>query len=354
MSKKILAVNANHMGDALFSTPALAALRRAYPDARIDSIAGAGVAADVLRGNPDIDHIIPRVARGGRARVVELFRLLRRERYSDVVFLAPLPAYGLAAWLARTPNRTGPAGQGLDLFLTRRQKVTAVHLADRALETVPVPPEMRPAERRLRVTVERQAVEEADHLLEEAGLSATGPIVAFNMGATKRHNRWFPEHFAAALDLIHDLPCVLIGAGAEDAALAVEVLGRTERADVVNLVGRTQVKPLAALLARCGVIVTADTGPMHLATAVGTPAVALFGGADPAATGPYDDASRVLSKSLPCAPCGKHPTCEGRHDCMRQIMPDEVALAVRDLLRQSRGHILTLPQASAEKGAVVR
>lgn len=344
--EKILVVNMNYLGDALMTTPALAALRRARPDAQIDTVAGAGGAVEVLRGNPDIDAVIPRTGRKSLERCRQLYSLLRGGRYIDAVILPPLPAYALTAWLARTPHRVGRAGRGMDFFLTRRQPVTATHMADAMLQTMPVAPEAAPR-RRLFVALSAEERDAARRLLTEVGLDGNRPVLAVNAGtsATRAQKRWPAEHFAAALDALHDVPCVLVGAGAEEAAIAERIVSLAGRARPVNLVGRTGIKELAALLELCDALLTADSGPMHLATAVGTPTVALFGSTDPGVTGPYDDVSRVLDKRLSCAPCNNHPTCEGRYDCMREISPPEVSLAVRDVLRRRRGPVLALPQA---------
>lgn len=346
MPQKILVVNMNYLGDALMTTPALAALRRACPDARIDTVAGVGGAVEVLRGNPDINAVIPRTGRKSGERCRQLYRLLREERYTEVIILPPLPAYALTAWLARTANRVGRAGRGMDFFLTRRQPVTATHMADAMRQTMPVAEENSPL-RRLSVTLTAAERDAARRLLAEAGLKAKQPLLAVNAGtsATRVQKRWPAEHFAAALDALADVPSVLIGAGAEEAAIAERILSLAGRTRPINLVGRTGIKELAALLEQCNALLTADSGPMHLATAVGTPTVALFGSTDPAVTGPYDDVSRVLDKRLSCAPCNNHPTCEGRYDCMRQITPEEAALAVRDVLREARGRMLVLPTA---------
>jgi heptosyltransferase-2 len=274
MARKILVVNMNYMGDALMTTPALSALRQAYPDAQIDTIVGAGGPAEVLQGNPDLDRVIPRQARGSLARCVELFRLLRSGRYTDVIFLPPLPAYAVTAWLVRTPVRVGQSDRGMTPFLTQDLPTHAVHMADAMLDTMPVSPELR-AGRRLRVALTPDDREAARSVLAEAGLSNARSLLAVNLGATRPQKRWFASSFAAALDELEDVSCVLIGAGADDAALAEKVRTLTKRAKPVNLVGRTGVKQLAALLERCDVLLTADSGPMHLATAVGTPTVAL-------------------------------------------------------------------------------
>jgi hypothetical protein len=86
---------------------------------------------------------------------------------------------------------------------------------------------------------------------------------------------------------------------------------------------------------------------MHLATAVGTPTVALFGSTDPEVTGPYDETSHVIYKKLACAPCLNHPTCGGRYDCLTTIAPDEVVFAVRDLIRRNRGSATPFPMMRA-------
>ena len=346
---KFLVVNMNYMGDALLTTPAIAALRRAYPDARIDTVVGAGAAAEVLQNNPDLDTIIARTARGSWARVVQTYRLLRDGKYTDAVILPPLSAYAAAAWLAGTPRRVGQGGRGMNRFLTELRQTRATHMADAMLDTMPLPDVPSRDARRLVVAVDDKSKAASDALLAAAGIPADGPVLAVNVGATRPQKRWFAASFALALDGLADTPCVLIGSGAEDTALAADVLRLTQRARPVNLVGKTSVKTLAAVLQRCDLLLSADSGPMHLATAVGTPTLALFGSTDPAVTGPFDDRSEAIYKALPCAPCGNHPTCEGRYDCLRAITPDEVVVAARRLLRLRRGTMTLLPQVSAAR-----
>ena len=346
---KFLVVNMNYMGDALLTTPAIAALRRAYPDARIDTVVGAGAAAEVLQNNPDLDNIIARTARGSWARVVQTYRLLRDGKYTDAVILPPLSAYAAAAWLARTPRRVGQGGRGMNRFLTELRQTHATHMADAMLDTMPLPSAPGRDARRLVVAVDAESKAASDALLAVAGIPEGGPVLAVNVGATRPQKRWFAASFALALDGLADTPCVLIGSGAEDTALAADVMRLTQRARPVNLVGKTSVKTLAAVLQRCDLLLSADSGPMHLATAVGTPTLALFGSTDPAVTGPFDDRSEAIYKALPCAPCGNHPTCEGRYDCLRAITPDEVVVAARRLLRLRRGTMTLLPQVGTAR-----
>ena len=110
--RKFLVVNMNYMGDALLTTPALAALRQAYPDARIDTVVGAGAAAEVLQDNPDLDaHHRPHGAGELGALSCRRTGCCARGGTRDAVILPPLPAYAAAAWLARTPRRVGQAAR---------------------------------------------------------------------------------------------------------------------------------------------------------------------------------------------------------------------------------------------------
>ena len=347
--RKFLVVNMNYMGDALLTTPAIAALRQAFPDAQIDTVVGAGTAAEVLHGNPDLNQIIARTARGGAGRLMQTFRLLREGRYTDAVILPPLPAYAFAAWLARTPRRVGLGGRGMNHFLTHLRRTKAVHMGDAMLDTMPLPPGT-PRRRRLIIVVDPASDKAAAALLAEHGIEPGSPLIAVNVGATRPQKRWFAESFAQTLDGLEDIRVVLVGAGAEDTQTAADILRRTQ-ASPVNLVGKTQVNTLAAVLKRCDLLISGDSGPMHLATAVGTPCVALFGSTDPNVTGPFDDASEAIYKDLSCSPCGNHPTCNGRYDCLREITPEEVVIATRRLLRARRGGLTELPQIEPHPAA---
>lgn len=345
--RKFLVVNMNYLGDALLTTPALAALRTANPDAVIDVVVGAGAASSVLSGNPDINSITARTERGSWGRCMQLYKMLRSGRYSDVIILPPLPAYAITAFLARTPVRVGQRNRGMNRFLTCLQPTDAVHMADAMLDTMPVPPEARPRTKELKFSVDPAAEARAAKLLREARIDLGVPFAAINVGATRPQKRWFPELFAEAIELLAGLPVVLVGAGDLDETTAADVLSRLKTATAVNLVGKTSVEELAALLQKAAVLISADSGPMHLATAVGTPTVALFGSTDPKMTGPYDTVSKYIYHELPCAPCQNHPTCHGRFDCMRAITPMEVVLAARDVMKPDRkAPVRELPMVS--------
>jgi ADP-heptose:LPS heptosyltransferase len=336
--EKILVVNMNYLGDALMTTPALAALRSAHPEARIDTIAGATngySAAYVLRMNPDIDEVIPRVAGGAMARCWQLARILRSGRYQAVVVLPSIPAYNTTARLSGTAVRVNtPQLEG------------RVHLADHLLEAVQPLTGDTAQGKRLVLQVPPDAQESARRRL--AALPHRGaPIIAVNVGATRPQKRWPREHFVSLAKLLaREKNIVLLGGPVQsDQETAERVRESVGAENILDLTGQTTIAELAGVIATCDALVTADTGAMHIASAVGTPQVALFGSTDPAVTGPYGASpARVIYKSLSCAPCGKHPTCAGRYDCLQSIEPEEVMLALKDLLRTRRA--VSLPVAA--------
>lgn len=145
--------------------------------------------------------------------------------------------------------------------------------------------------------------------------------LVLNIGATKPANRWNAGGFAALADLAADrygIPCVLTG-GSEDRIMADRIVQGTKGL-VFDLVGRTTIMELIGVLSGALAVVSCDTGPMHLAVALGKEVVALFGPADPGRTGPYR--GHVIRKSLPCIPCGKR-TCSDPF-CMDSILPEDV------------------------------
>ena len=342
LPERVLAVNLNQLGDALFTTPALALLRERLPDAHIDVQAG-GRAASVLAGNRDIDHLYARPPRRGMSRNAALLRTLRAGRYDAVILFQSNLSYAILARAAGVPVRVGFAQNACGPFLTRRVPparrgehlvASYVRLIDAFCEGGEVP---AAGHLPLKVAVSAADHAFADGFLREQGL--TTPVVALVIGTTRPQKRWPEEYWSVLADRLWDAcgaRSLLIG-GPDETAEAARIRAAA-RFPLVSAVGHTDMKQLAALLSRCSVVVTGDSGPMHLATAVGTPVVALFGSTDPKETGPWHGApdhpvrGSVLYDALPCAPCGKSPTCGGRFDCLRGLTPERVFAATASTL----------------------
>ncbi len=158
--------------------------------------------------------------------------------------------------------------------------------------------------------------------------------IVLNIGATKKANLWPIEHFAALADLIHEntaFRCVLTGGGSTDDKRARLIL-KFAKKPIINLVGKTDIMQLIEVIGKACEIVSCDTGPMHLAIALGKTTIALFGPSDPVRTGPYVKTykykGQIISKSLPCSPCNRKK-CHNPV-CMKMITPEEVFRAITD------------------------
>ena len=176
----------------------------------------------------------------------------------------------------------------------------------------------------------------ASEIFAAQGL-ADATVIAFNPGASHPVNRWSAGRFAELADRLAEglAARVVIVGGREDVRLAEEIAAKAQSFPLV-LTGRTDLLQLGAVLRRCVLLVTGDTGPMHLATAVGTSVVALFGAADPARTGPVGSGHRVIqARSLVCVPCrSRHCSGAKQLECMTEISAEEVFHTVESMLAE--------------------
>ncbi|MFL5732705.1 MAG: glycosyltransferase family 9 protein [Chloroflexia bacterium] len=311
--RRVVVIKPCCMGDVLMSTPAIAALREALPQAHI-AMAVAPWSLRAVENNPRLDSLIDSPA--GRqatttADYMALVRLIRREGFGAALVLDRSPLLNLVPYLAGVPARAGLDSGNRGLALThpvRCPSNLARHEVQWYLDVVralglPAPEERAYLE--FYPTEEERA--EATNALREAGDEGESEVgyVAIHLGGGVNpgmrllSKRWHPEGWARIADWLaetYESTVVLLGGpGKEDreAADAVKAaLFPATRAYVVDLVGKLGWGELGAMIERCGLFLGNDTGAMHLATAVRTPVVAVFGPSDPARFGPWDPSGR--------------------------------------------------------------
>ena len=322
------------LGDVLLATPALAALRRAFPQAVLD-FATSPAYAPLFAGHPALSAVVPldraasvwRVARGLRQPPYDVFVDLQHKVRTVMLGLLARPARRLAFIKRR----------GRDRFraLTRRPLALSRHTADLYVDVLaPLGvPALTSAERRLHVPVQPEAAAHVEAWLRAQGL-ADARLIALAPGAAHFTKRWGAQRFAALGQRAQarDLGVALGVGGPPDA----DAMGALSAAGVLCAPSDFSLVELAALLARARVLVVGDTGPQHLAAAVGTPVVSLFGPTNPQRWAPIGVPHRVLRRALPCMPCSDYgqATCPiGTHACMRELTPDEVHAALEELVR---------------------
>ncbi len=348
---RVLIVKLSSLGDVIHTLPALTALRRHWPDAHLTWLVEPA-AAEILHEHPALNRVLvlPRRTWADLLRRGRLFRAARQalqflRELRAVPYDLALDFQGLAksaVWVAaaRASIKLGP-GPGRRrnelawLAYDRRAPLPApaAHAVERnlaLLDTLGVPRGPLRYDLPVAPAAERAAAE----LLAGAGLAADTAFVAACPQTRWPTKNWTAAGFAAVADALagRGLPVVFTGASADRAAL--DEIAAAMRTPMRRLDGLTPLPVLAAVFRRARVVLATDTGPLHLAVAVGTPVVALFGPTDPGYTGPFGAGHVVLRSGVPCSPCFQR-TCRTRvvepHACMRRLAPATVADAVSRL-----------------------
>lgn len=333
---RILIVRLSALGDLVFCTSLLDGLRRAYPDAHIAWLAQSGFAG-VLRDDPRLNELIaiPKDTLKSPAALWRLRRELRAQRFDWVIDAQGLAKSRLLAWLAGGRRRVGFRSKEPLSFLLHQQVDKGGDGADIASEYRYLAQQLTGAPAGPpRLPVAASAAERVTHTMAELGL-APG-FVALCPFTTRPQKHWPDAHWPElAQRLAAGLgPCAVFG-GPADREHAQQLVAQMP-AGSVNLAGQTALPDLAAWLAQARVVIGVDTGLTHIGIAVRTPTVALFGSTCPYTKG-ADSPLRVLYDGLPCAPCKRRPTCNGAFTCMRQLTPERVADAAKDLVGAAHG-----------------
>jgi heptosyltransferase-2 len=308
----------NWIGDVVLSLAAVRDLRRNFPRARMEVLARPWV-ADLYRAVPEVDAV--RIGRGVRADAAAL-----RGAFDAAVLLPNSIGSALPVWMAGIAQRWGYATDGRGPLLTRAPRVPPqvrgrsqvyyyrAMLAGAGLRvsatpdvSLVCPPEWR---------------EGADRLLTG---DAGRPWIGVNPGAFYgTAKRWLPERFAAVADTLagRGAQVALVGGPAERPV--AEAIAAQMTAPARVLCGETTLPELVGVLARLRLLVTNDSGPMHLAAALGVPVVAVFGPTDWRETHPVGDGHTIVRVPVHCSPCGLRE-CPIDHRCMRRVTVDRVA-----------------------------
>lgn len=330
-ARRILIINLAFIGDVLLSTPVARALRRTFPAAGVDMLV-IPLTAPIARGNPYVDNVIEYDKRGRHKKpgeLVKLIRSIRACRYDLAVCTNFAPRGAMLAWLCGIPRRVGYDAQHAGWFLTHKaspRRPVVRHEAENYLDV------LKP----LGITTDDTSLDlriksaDMDSLRTKMAISGDKPISVVCPVGSYPQKSWTTEGFARLLRALAPFSRpFLIGAGAEAAQLEAinAAAGRPARV----LAGTLTLGELAALLSLARVVVSVDTGPMHIAGAVGAPIVALFGPTDPRGWGPRGPRDIIFNASVACAPCWGRTSC-GHHECMNSLDADEVIAAALALL----------------------
>lgn len=336
--RNILVIKLRHIGDVLLATPVLRALRDAYPDARVTMLVNRGTET-VLAHNPDITEVLC-VEKGSWEAQVKFVRGLRRRAFDCVIDLTDGDRSAAISLATGAPVRVGFNAEhrwrGLLYSAVAKPRSTDQHRVDYdlcALRNLSLDP--KPGTPILHVSqAEEQAVET---WLQGAGLLPSRELLLLlQPGARYPMKVWPPERFAELADRLADrFACrILLGGDQREREIAEQIARNTRCAPKV-VAGKFSLLQFASLVKRCALFVGNDGGAMHIAAAMGTPVLALFGPTYPRRWGPRGGPAQVIYKGLDCRAC-YHPSClRGDDSCMRQISVDEVFGAAGRMLERA-------------------
>jgi heptosyltransferase I len=342
--ERILIVKLSAIGDIIHTLPAVAALRRAYPEAWLAWIVERA-GASLLRGNPDLDELITVDTHAWRANwwmglrhIWYVTRHLRRASFDLCIDFQGLLKSALFAYVSGAPQRLGFPRQlcrePLSVVFTNLRGPLVdptAHVVDQAVELLQALG-VTTSERRFTIPLTDADEHFAERVWRELGLWSDVPVVVLYPGAAWKTKRWGELNFARLNDaLIRRFQVrTLLTWGPGEEFLVQRVARAT--AYTPAIAPATTLLQLAALIARCRVFVGGDTGPLHLAAAMGTPTVALFGPSSPQRNGPYGPGHVVLHRQLPCSHCYQR-TCN-HWECLPGIEVETVVNAVGSLLEK--------------------
>jgi len=330
------------MGDLLLSTPAIKVIRNGHPRAHI-AIMVRPYTKDIVEFNPYLDEIILYDKYGSNKNPLSAFTFanrLRRKKFDTAVILHPTNRAHWITFLACIPERIGynkKCGFLLTKRLAHKKQEGLNHEMDYALELAgELGVKDKEAEMFMPITGRDEA--QADKLLAKDRIGPEDDFFVVHPGASCRSKRWMSGRFIdviKALTKRDNLRVVIIaGAGDKDVAERIASAVGPKAAD---LSGATPLRVLAAVLRRSKVLISNDSGPVHMATAVGTPSVVIFGRKDPGLSprrwGPLGKGDIVLHKDVGCDICLAH-NCSRNFECLHAVTVDEVVKAAEGLMSE--------------------
>lgn len=332
----ILIVKMSALGDVVMTLPTLAALRQCYPNASIDWLVE-GPASSLLIGHPQINRalISPRkqfskLIKSGNIlqaarRLKDFLQELRAVEYDIIIDLQGLLKSAFWVWLSKGKRKIGFAGSREKTAVFLNEKIppfdpdrhAALRYMDAAVYLGATMPHPLPEQY---YTPPRDAIKEAASMSGE-----TSDYIVLNPGAKWETKRWPLEHWQSLAKLLAAQGCRLVITGAPEDAPQCEAIANAAPQAALNLCAQTTLPQLAAIMQKAAFVVTADTGPMHLAAATGAKGLALFGPTRPNRTGPFGGHFKTITPPRPCLGCLKR-ICD--IPCLATLTPETVLAAV--------------------------
>ncbi len=347
--QRVAIVKLSSIGDVVHALPVSAALKRSFPHLQISWITEERC-AEMVTGNPYLHEVLTIPGKAWRhgawhprtwQQVRQTVSVLRSRRFELTIDLQGLLKSAVVAWLTGAPLRIGYHWQREGAWLFNKvvpKEPTSVHVVQEYLDVARfLGAETEPVE--FPLIIPREADERVERILLDEGLPASNGFISINPSAGQPFKRWRTERWAEVITYIHErhrLPVVLVGSRA-DRPLAEDIRARTS-APFVDMVGRTNLKELAAIVRRSLLHLCGDTGSAHIAVALGVPVIGLYGPTNHRRTSPYGQEHRMITHKDQCPVCNSPNPRRQHSDCMDMITVDEVVEMVERTLLEVTTH----------------
>ncbi|MBI5409984.1 MAG: glycosyltransferase family 9 protein [Nitrospirae bacterium] len=355
--KEILIINLTRMGDLLQTTPVMAGFKETYPGVKITLLANSQF-AEICRGIPFIDELIVFEMKDFKLKfhnsersIVESFRRieglineLNKKEYDLAINFTHSPGSAILTSMVRAGEIRGNTvdAEGHKLLkhpwmryffnVVPNREYNPFHLVDMNLKSAGVMSKTR----RLFYEIPEGDRKNANEMLQGEGVASNDMLIGLHLGASKGDKRWSAASFAALADMIvreFDAKIILFGSP-DEAGLARE-FEKTVKFKPLNFAGRTNLGELSSLLKSCSLLISNDSGPLHVATAAGTRVIDVsVANVHYLETGPYGEGHYVIQADLPCSPCDFHVECNNMV-CKDIIKPEAVFEVVKEALKDN-------------------
>lgn len=340
MYKKILIVRTDRIGDVLLTTPVIKALRDNLPKSYIAIMVNPST-IELVRDNPYLDEVIVYDKENLHKGFWKNFKFildLRKKKFDLAFILHTKNRTNIICFLAGIKERIGYYNKKFGFLLTKKLKDTRPegrkHEVDYCLDAVRAMG-IEPKEKRLFIPIDSDSENWVENIFKENKISKEDKLVAIHPGASCVSKRWFSFRFAEVADILIDKynAKILVIGGEKDIKFSREMISQMKN-KVLDLSGKTSLRKLASLFSRCLLLISNDSGPCHIATAVGCPVIAIFGrnqkGLSPLRWRPLGQKDIVLHKEVGCQNCLAH-NCQINFACLRAISVSEVLQAIDHL-----------------------
>ena len=338
--KRILIVRMDRIGDVVLSTPVIKAVRDEYPDSFI-AVLVRPYARDIVDGNPYVDEVITYDKSGGEKGLLGNIRFishLRSKRFDLAIILHPKNSSHILTFLAGIPERIG-YGKKLGALLTKRVPHTKQyglrHEMEYALDLLSYIG-IKPKDKSLYVPINKLSEEKIQSIFDKNGILEKDMIVVIHPAASCPSRRWGLDRFAGMADILSEKfgAKIIIIAGLKDAAFGINV-SKLMKSKPLDLSGKTSVADLASILKRARLLISNDSGPVHIACALGIPVISIFSrkdrGISPGRWRPVGKDCIALHKDVGCEICLAH-NCRLGFKCLDAISVEDILSAAERIL----------------------